>query len=81
MSPPEGLKYFNYLPALGLRTLVLHHSQLQEKDLGTILTATPSLKHLAYDEWVNYGIRTPPHNRAFWQIFCCDGLSGSLVHV
>lgn len=82
MSRPPGLEYFTPdLLALGLTTLVLHHSQILETELGRILEKTPSLKHLVYDAWVNYRTRRPPPNRASLEIFCCDDLSRSLAHV
>lgn len=65
ISPPPGLKYF--IPDLltpGFTTLVLHHSQILETKLGTVLEKTPSLKHLGYDAWVNYRTRKLPANRA-----------------
>lgn len=82
ISPPPGLEYF--IPDLfapGLTTLVLHHSQILERDLGIVLEKTPSLKHLVYDAWVDYGTRESPTNRASSEIFCCEDLSRSLAHV
>ena len=82
ISPPPGL--VDFIPDLfapGMTTLVLHHSQILETDLGMVLEKTPSLKHLVYDAWVNYGTRESPPNRASSEIFCCDDLSRSLAHV
>lgn len=82
ISPPPGLeRFFPDLLAPGLTTLVLHHSQILETELGTVLEKTPSLKHLVCDAWVNYRTRNPPANRASLEIFCCDDLSRSLAHL
>lgn len=81
ISPPPGLEcFFPDLLAPGLTTLVLHHSQILETELGTVLEKTPSPKHLVYDAWVNYRTRNPPAYRASLEIFCCDDLSRSLAH-
>lgn len=68
------------VPLSGLKSLVLHHSQLTPENLGTILIATPSLKSLRYETWT---IIYEPADRAMdtWEFFDCAQLSRALDHV
>lgn len=64
----------------GLKSLVLHHSQLTPENLETILISTPSLTLLRYETWM---IVYESVNRAMdtWQYFDCAQLSRALDHV
>ena len=68
------------VPLSGLKSLVLHHSQLTPKNLETILIATPSLKSLRYEAWM---IVYEPLDRSMhtWRFFDCAQLSRALDHV
>lgn len=68
------------VPLSGLKSLVLHHSQLTPENLKTILIATPSLKSLRYETWT---IVYEPVDRAIEsvQLFDCAQLSRALDHV
>lgn len=80
--PSRDISWFpgQKVPLSGLRSLVLHHSQLTPENLETILMATPSLKSLRYETWM---IVYEPLDRSMdtWQFFDCAQLSRALDHV
>lgn len=68
------------VPVSGLKSLVLHHSQVSEEDLGKLLLATPSLKSLEYQPWISVN-EFPPSPKQRWEYFDCTQLSYSLAHL
>lgn len=68
------------VPLSGLRSLVLHHSQLTPENLETILIATPSLKSLRYEAWIFAYMPLDPSMHA-WRFFDCGELTRALYHV
>ncbi len=52
--PAQGISWFGpKVPVSGLGSLHLYTSQISEENLGTMLLATPSLKSLDYDAFIN----------------------------
>ncbi len=79
--PSQGLFWPGpQVPMSGLKSLVLHHSEISEEHLGSLLFATPCLQSLEYNAWINVDhILLPPNEP--WGYFSCAQLSHSLAQV
>lgn len=64
----------------GLLSLELHHSTISLSGLGRILLATPCLKSLKYDAWIDIN-EDPPDARKKWEYLDCAELGRELAHV
>lgn len=67
-------------PVSSITSLILHHTQISEEDLGQLLLATPSLRSLQYHSWFNIDSEGR-EGRAHWEYFDCAKLSQSLAYV
>lgn len=66
------------IPTMGLKSLILHNSQVSLQTLGILLKATPSLTSLTYDNWIN--IDKVPHSpKEPWEYFDCTQLNRVLA--
>lgn len=68
------------IPTSALTSLHLDHCQLSETNLGRLLLATPCLKWLEYNAWIDVDYVTPPPKRP-WEYFDCAQFGRSLVNV
>lgn len=77
--PYEDPRWFSAeIPTTGLKSLVLHSSQLSVQTLGILLKATPSLTVLRYETWIN--IDKVPHSpKEPWEYFDCTQLDRVLA--
>lgn len=64
----------------GLLSLELHHSTISLSGLGRILLATPCLKSLKYDAWIDIN-EDPPDARKKCEYLDCAELGRELAHV
>lgn len=64
----------------GLSSLDLHHSTISLNGLGRILLATPCLKSLKYDSWIDVSMG-PSKRRLSDKLVDCTGLGRELAHV
>ena len=63
-----------------LSSLNLHQSTISPTGLGRILLATPCLKSLKYDAWIDVSIPVPD-TRNKWEHLDCNELGRELAHV
>ena len=77
--PHEDTRWLNAdIPTTGLKSLILHNSQVSVQTLGILLKATPSLTFLRYDTWIN--IDKVPHSpKEPWEYFDCHQLDRVLA--
>lgn len=68
------------VPTSALTSLHLDHCQISEQNLGILLHATPCLKWLEYNAWINVDHIPPPPKRSC-EYFDCAEFGRSLVHV
>lgn len=79
MSLPDNL--FRPSSSLaGLSSLDLHHSTISPNGLGRILLATPCLKSLRYDAWIDVSV-SPPDTRSWYEFLDCAELGRELAQV
>lgn len=68
------------IPTSTLTSLHLDYCQLSEENLGRLLLATPCLKWLEYNAWINVD-HVPTSPKQPWEYFDCAEFGRSLVHV
>lgn len=79
--PSRDTLWFNSsIPKSALTSLHLDYSQLSEENLGRLLLATPCLKWLEYNAWINVD-HVPTSPKQPWEYFDCAEFGRSLVHV
>lgn len=79
MSLPDQLLKPSFLLA-DLSSLDIHHSTVSPSGLGRILLATPCLKSLKYDAWIDVNGYSPDARRRR-ELLDCDELGRELAHV
>lgn len=79
--PHEDTRWLSAdIPTTGLKSLILHNSQVSVQTLGILLKATPSLTILTYETWIN--IDKVPHSpKEPWEYFDCTQLDRVLAPV
>lgn len=64
--PPRAISWLSSsVPTSALTSLHLDHCQFSEQNLGRLLLATPCLKWLEYNAWINVGHVSPPPKRSW----------------
>lgn len=66
------------IPITGLKSLLLHNSQISVQTLGILLKSTPYLTSLRYDTWINID-NIPQSPKEPWEYFDCTQLDGVLA--
>lgn len=79
--PSRDISWLNSsIPTSALTSLHLDYDQLSEQNLGRLLLATPCLKWLEYNAWINVD-HFPTHPKRHWEYFDCAEFGRSLTHV
>lgn len=68
------------VPTSALTSLHLEYCQVSAQNLGRLLLATPCLKWLEYNSWINVE-HVPPLPKTPWEYFDCAEFGRSLAHV
>lgn len=79
--PSRDVSWLNSrIPTSALTSLHLDYCQLSEQNLGRLLLATPCLRWLEYNAWINVDHVPAPPKRP-WEHFDCAEFGRSLAHV
>lgn len=79
--PSRDISWFSSsVPTSALTSLHLEYCQVSAQNPGRLLLATPCLKWLEYNAWINVEYVLPLHKRP-WEYFDCAEFGRSLAHV